>query len=875
MKKIIFAIAVAGITLVALAQTTQQRGEVQTSRFSREALTNETAAGWRTKLGVGTGGDSSTNYNLATSTNLPYAGLSDAARQSVTNVAERAALNTTNNFNGRNIADGTISTNEIDATFRSWVTSMATGTNAGGGGIVSNYIIPSMAAGVWYTNDTEYTALLLLSLNFNQVGDAESGVWFQLDTSGGNTSEYQTQYLYDDHDAAVNKDMTARLAQYIPAGATFHFEDISVGGSTVNIGGSNTDDNRLVYFGSGGGGGIGVIEDGSISTNKINSTFYNWVLAQAGSSMSAAEFSARLATNAIDAANITGDLSVDNLTVGSLTATSIGGAGIVNAFSSISQTNQNIYNIIDYGALTNAHKALQICLDKAGTNNGGGNVCFIPAGNWYITNSSFYPTLSSENLESMLVIIGTNTIVRGVGPASKIIVDLGVLASRNVFGSGDSVASGGGRVNWAGTKNATFMHFTLDSQLNGGDQTQMYGGHTFNFLNVRSLNSGADFIDTESLTTTAIGCYVSNAIGSAFQTKPATSETAHGIIADCWFEDSSSAATAPTIQVLNNVAILCSNTKIGGSKNIYTMGSFAGGQFSFDNCYFYPTNGGQAPMIIVNAVGGFTDCIFYGTGSTTASNYVYATNSNLQFANSTFYSKDGLLGHDVKALVMGNRFVNGATAAITLRGTSSSPWGSLITGNTFAGGSAAALDSSVSFLRFDGNTTTDRNVLITGGTNSIIANNTMIGTASTRISSANFNEIRGNIMPVNSGSVHSIMLTGANSNSIAGNKLGKLTFNTACYGNELTDNRIESFAYIGGASAGNSLNTGTRLRNTTWTNTFLESSFSDGASLTNLLRSTNYVAANFAPTAGYIKFVGSNNALYAVSDTKTNLISAP
>ena len=38
---------------------------------------------------------------------------------------------------------------------------------------------------------------------------------------------------------------------------------------------------------------------------------------------------------------------------------------------------------------------------------------------------------------------------------------------------------------------------------------------------------------------------------------------------------------------------------------------------------------------------------------------------------------------------------------------------------------------------------------------------------------------------------------------------------------------------------------------------------------------TNYVAANFAPETGFVKFVGSNNAVFAVSRTKTNLISAP
>jgi hypothetical protein len=325
MKKILFAITVAGITLVALAQSTLQRGEITTSRFSREANTNETAAGWRAKLGVGTGSGGpvydlvdSTNlpflglspaargvitqatYNIGNSTNLPYLGLSDSARGSITQAIVQATQNATNNFNGGNIANNTITTNKIDATFRAWILSMASGTNGGGGGsIVSNYIIPSMATGVWYTNNTDYEALLLMTINFGQVGDAEAGVWFQLDTSGGNTTEYQTQYLYDDH-AANNKDITARAMQYIPPGATFHFQDISVGGSTVNIGGSNTDDNRLIYFGAGTNGGGGV-------------------------AMSAAEFAARLATNSIDAANITGDLSVDNLAVTTLTAGSVVG----------------------------------------------------------------------------------------------------------------------------------------------------------------------------------------------------------------------------------------------------------------------------------------------------------------------------------------------------------------------------------------------------------------------------------------------------------------------------------------------------------------------------------------------------------------------
>lgn len=536
-----------------------------------------------------------------------------------------------------------------------------------------------------------------------------------------------------------------------------------------------------------------------------------------------------------------GDAEFNDLAATNIIASSLSGP-VLAQFPAMAETNQSVFNIVDYGARTNAHMALQICLDKAGTNNGGGGVCFIPAGDWYITNSSFYPTLSSENLESMLVIIGTNVTVKGVGPASKIIVDLGTLASRNVFGSGDSIASGGGRVNWTGAQNVTFMDFTLDSQQNGGDQTQFYGGHSFKFINVRSLNSGADFIDTESVNTTAIGCYVSNAIGSAFQTKPSTSATAQGIIVGCDFVDNSSAATAPTIQILNNVSIACDNVDIGGPKNLYSVGVLAGGQFSFNNCYFYPTNGGQVPLIIVGGVGSFSDCTFYGAGSTTSSNYIYVTNSTLSVANGIFYSKDAIWANDSRLNVSLCKFPNSVTTAITMRGNSSGPWGSKISMCDFFGGSATALDSSVSHMRFVENSSVDRNVLITGGTNNIVANNTMVGTASTRITSSLFNEIRDNIMPVNSGSVHSIMLTTAHSNTIAGNKFGKLTFNGSCLGNELTDNRIESFAYIGGASSGNSLNTGTRLRNMSWTNTFLESSFSDGSSLTNL-QATNLVGA--------------------------------
>jgi hypothetical protein len=46
--------------------------------------------------------------------------------------------------------------------------------------------------------------------------------------------------------------------------------------------------------------------------------------------------------------------------------------------------------------------------------------------------------------------------------------------------------------------------------------------------------------------------------------------------------------------------------------------------------------------------------------------------------------------------------------------------------------------------------------------------------------------------------------------------------------------------------------------------------------ITNFLAlKTNYISANFVPTAGVTKFCPSNNAIYSVSTTKTNQIVAP
>jgi hypothetical protein len=106
---------------------------------------------------------------------------------------------------------------------------------------------------------------------------------------------------------------------------------------------------------------IGVV--GQTNKNIASSNLFNAALAAAA---------AGGVTVAIDGSNLSnGTVNSNKLDAATLALLGVGSGVSAAQVSAIIQTNQTTYNILDYGALTNAHKALQICLDKAGTNNGG------------------------------------------------------------------------------------------------------------------------------------------------------------------------------------------------------------------------------------------------------------------------------------------------------------------------------------------------------------------------------------------------------------------------------------------------------------------------------------------------------------------------
>lgn len=104
MKKTLIGFGMATILFFGIAASTLQRGEVTTSRFLRGVMTNETAAEFRSAIGVDSSG---VTYDLSVSSNLPFSGFSDGAKTEITNAADVSAKNATNKFKS-DVAAGTV-----------------------------------------------------------------------------------------------------------------------------------------------------------------------------------------------------------------------------------------------------------------------------------------------------------------------------------------------------------------------------------------------------------------------------------------------------------------------------------------------------------------------------------------------------------------------------------------------------------------------------------------------------------------------------------------------------------------------------------------------------------------------------------------------
>lgn len=159
-----------------------------------------------------------------------------------------------------------------DETFTNIVQSLA------GGGIVSNYIDATdiILIDTWYTNTTTYWVQPLASIEMQNA--SSTIVEMQVRTNLANTdAQYMRRIATGDSDSTLSA--TLHTTFLAPPGAAWRWAVTQGSAAIDNTAPQGTE---LVYWGSGGSGGTGTLADGSVTTNKIDTTFYEWVDSQAG-----------------------------------------------------------------------------------------------------------------------------------------------------------------------------------------------------------------------------------------------------------------------------------------------------------------------------------------------------------------------------------------------------------------------------------------------------------------------------------------------------------------------------------------------------------------------------------------------------------------
>jgi hypothetical protein len=208
-----------------------------------------------------------------------------------------------------------------------------------------------------------------------------------------------------------------------------------------------------------------------------------------------------------------------------------------------------VFDVRNYGANGdddlpgNDHYALQRAIDEAGA--AGGGIVYLPRGTFFLTRTSYYPNLLSENHQSLIVITGNNITIQGAGrDATKIKFWPGAYGVFNGFGSGDTIST-----NWHGLDNFVMRDLTIESNTNNlytWDMFQFYGnyGHLVfercNFLNHNSYYNGQpvseDILDVGNVAANILivrDCLFSNILNSAIASQ-ATNGT---FVENCIFAD--------------------------------------------------------------------------------------------------------------------------------------------------------------------------------------------------------------------------------------------------------------------------------------------------------------------------------------------------
>lgn len=164
-----------------------------------------------------------------------------------------------------------------------------------------------------------------------------------------------------------------------------------------------------------------------------------------------------------------------------------------------------VYNVADYGATPDDssnngdHLAIQTAITNCGT--AGGGTIFFPPGTYYFSATSYFPELTSEAHQSMLVFRSQDSNIRLEAVPGTVTFkpedSTGSASVMNFIGSGDSVGS----TNWNGASNIVFYGITFDMGGTDNDDvwdcTQVYkaGQWTFDHCTFSNIARG-DAIDT-------------------------------------------------------------------------------------------------------------------------------------------------------------------------------------------------------------------------------------------------------------------------------------------------------------------------------------------------------------------------------------------
>lgn len=333
---------------------------------------------------------------------------------------------------------------------------------------------------------------------------------------------------------------------------------------------------------------------------------------------------------------------------------------------------QRVFTITDYGAngqdnqIGLDHYAIQHCIDLAAS-NGIGGIVFMPAGTYYLTNQSYYPSLTSEGHQSLLVITNSNVILKGSGVMfTRLQVTNGTIgggAIKNIIGSGESASFG---TAWDGGDHCELLDFSLNGNRQGqnftGDATQVYTGNYWIFQNLNWYNLTADALDLQDGPYFLDNVSVSNSMGAGFHYGDTVGTGIYSVASNCRFTDicksghDDEAGDYTAAFEFNGTAnCLVQSCQVSGTTNV----AYLQGSVFFLNTIFYVPNSAKTNILLRPGLFSFENCYLIGNQNTAGCVIKCKENSQLFMNTSLVNGYNVLYATNAAGLVFQNCSVAG------------------------------------------------------------------------------------------------------------------------------------------------------------------------------------------------------------------------